>query len=243
MLTSNDIINLATRIADPGSAGRLEAARRRLQPYGLSGASAGPQSHIQLIRELQEAAQTRPAIEKYSHPEHDQQAFTDASRQAGTARLNGGKPAAHELAASDIAWLNRLPSDPAAVSYDDAVQLAGIAKASSAFTNRSDARLVQSIWQPVKEVHDTRAAEAALRNAQSKPSFQETPGLREALADAIAAEVPNLTPEEAWQRAQRMIDDARSHADHESRDALAAAKSALNGVGTARAARLSAVKV
>ena len=111
------------------------------------------------------------------------------------------------LTPSDLAWINRLSTDPAAVPFHDAVSLAGLASGLSTFKNPSDVRLVQSVSQPVKEVHDASAARVALAAAQTPVPNVPSSALS-ALTDSIAAEVPNLQPTKAVARAGTQLHEA-----------------------------------
>lgn len=80
-----------------------------------------------------------------------------------------------QLSASDLAWLTRLSSDPAGISLEDGQVLAGMSAALPA--GSADRRLVDSIWLPVKQLHDT--AQAAADNpaaASGAPTRDGGPG-------------------------------------------------------------------
>lgn len=62
------------------------------------------------------------------------------------------------------------------------------------------------MWSPVREIHDANAARAALSAAQTSPPPVPSSAVR-ALADAIAAETPELTPTEALSRAGSRLRD------------------------------------
>jgi len=110
------------------------------------------------------------------------------------------------LSPVELAWLNRLPQDPTQISWDDARTLASMANSLSSPKLSADRRLVDSVWNPVREIHDHAAAEVQLRNAERPlPMLPDALG---ALADAVAMENPQLEPQDAIGRASRLLDQA-----------------------------------
>lgn len=75
-----------------------------------------------------------------------------------------------QLSAADLAWLQRLPTDPAAISYEDARVLAGMAETLP--PGSADKRLLDSIWAPVRQLHDAAQANA---NPEGTPVNTDTP--------------------------------------------------------------------
>ena len=65
-----------------------------------------------------------------------------------------------DLSPVELMWLQRLSLDPSKVSFPDAARLAALAQSISPMQAPASARLIDSIWGPVKELHDRRVAEA-----------------------------------------------------------------------------------
>lgn len=145
------------------------------------------------------------------------------------------------LSAADVAWIQRLPVEPDEVSFDDAVELAKLA--ASVDTDSPDRRLVDSVWLPVKRVHDRRRAEADLAAAQ-RPVPALPAEAAPAVTDLIRLEVPALSPLESAQRARDQLEEARQAriadaalAQQAARDELARISSdAADAVSTTRPA-------
>ncbi len=193
MLTSKAIIDHVTQPPSRFQAGKVAFDQKRLTDR--MGNLVAPVSHRRFLDEVAaQCADTNPTPASYQHPADDPKA-----RPAG-------KPS-DGLTPSDLAWINRLPADPAAVPFDDAVALAGLASGLSTFKNPSDVRLVQSVWAPVRELHDANAARVALAAAQTPVPNVPSSALS-ALTDSIAAEVPNLQPAEAVGRAGNLLREA-----------------------------------
>src|SRR4051794_31683887 len=95
---------------------------------------------------------------------------------------------AEPLSPAELAWLQRLPSDPAAVTFDDATALAGMAERLSPSTQPADARLVHDIWQPIADLHDRRLLKGTVAIA-SRPLPQVPSGALDALVEAVGAEL------------------------------------------------------
>jgi len=194
MLTSKQITDaIAQDPNHPSAAGKVAYLRRSLK--SSMGVRTDPASHYQFADDL--AAQHTPGApgaEPYRHPGNDPKAHAPG---------RGGTP----LSPSDLAWIGRLPSDPTKMPYDDAVQLAGLSASLAGTQHASDARLVDSVWKPVQEVHDAGAARVALDQAQRSVPDVPSSAVR-ALADSIAAEVPNLQPAEALSRAGTQLREA-----------------------------------
>jgi hypothetical protein len=118
------------------------------------------------------------------------------------------RPENEPLSPSEISWLQLLPADPTKVTYNDAQTLAAMSQSLPPIKNSADRRLVDSIWLPVKEVHDLKAATTDLANAEHPIPYMPDP--LAAMADAVASENPHLEPEEAIARASRAIVDAKT---------------------------------
>jgi len=199
MLSSQQILDVVGAEPSAALAGKVAYMRRSLKT-GMHGKS-GPDSHHQFLADVaDQSAAAGPPGATYQHPADDP-------------RVRAVKPSEAGLSGSDLAWLNRLPTDPAKVSHDDAIQLAGLAAGRAGLAAglpgsqaASDARLIQSVWEPVREIHDANAARAALTAAQTSPPPVPSSAVR-ALADAVAAETPALTPTEALSRAGSQLRD------------------------------------
>lgn len=123
------------------------------------------------------------------------------------------------------AWLLRLPSNPAAVSWNDARTLASMAASVTPMGFPADRRLVDAVWEPVREMHDRNAAEVRLRNAQR--TLPSLPHAVPALTEAIMQENPALRPEEAAARASSELSRAESQRRQRREGEIAAAQSHL----------------
>lgn len=206
MLTTQDILKLVA--LDPtalGAKGTLESLRRRTDRHELAAR--------RIIDELR-AMPTRERTPGYASP------------------LNRPLPVlpTAPFTASDVVWLQRLPADPAAISDDDVVQLTRLV--ATAEPRSGDARLVGSIFEPVRRLHARRRAEAELAALKALSPVQTPQRLSEALAEAVRSEVPQLSHDEAALRASRMINEATTVRDQAHADRLAAAEAALDLVGS-----------
>jgi hypothetical protein len=234
MFTSKQLLDLLVdQPGSPGFRGRVEAIKRYALRPATHGGRGQSINHDRLIADLEAMPPAAPA-EKYLHPADDAKRTSPLLRDAATG-------AGYQLTPADIAWIQRLPADPAQVSYDDAVHLAALANASSRTTDPGGHRLIQSVWAPVKEVHDARAAEVTLRNAQA-PRPDLPASARAALADAVAAESPELHPDEAATRASRMLDEALAKRREARDEAVMDARAAIAQAREAAAVRTRVVK-
>lgn len=103
-----------------------------------------------------------------------------------------------QLSAADLAWLTRLPANPASISLEDGQVLAGMAQALT--PGSADRRLVDSIWLPLKALHDT--AQAADTTPGRNPMTSDTPPTTTdevlvSLPDAVIVPSDRLTVEES----------------------------------------------
>jgi len=219
MLSSQQITDaIAQDPNHPSAAGKVAYLRRSLK--SSMGVRTDPGSHYQFADDL--AAQHTPGApgaEPYRHPANDPRAHAPG---------RGGTP----LSPSDLAWIGRLPTDPTKMPYDDAAALAGLASSLAGTKHASDARLVESVYAPVRELHDGNAARVALTAAQ-RPAPPVPSSALQALTDAIAAEVPTLQPGEALSRAGAALRDAldkratvRQQKAAQARDAIGRAEEA-----------------
>lgn len=185
MLTPGEITSLVSKPLTGVTRGRAMALERRERRQG----SVGTQRTREFLAQM--AAAPVPTLDTYTHP-----------AVGYPQRLDSGP-----LSPAEMAWLERLPREPAQITFDDAQALASLSASISSMKNRSDRRLVDSVWTPVKELHDRNAAQVQLRNAQRTPTT--IPNALPALADAIAAAEPSLEPGEAIGRAGRALESAQ----------------------------------
>jgi hypothetical protein len=196
MLSSHEILKLAFS-AGPGARGHVEAMRRKARgsfaPHG-----GRTELSTELRRLFSEVSENRgSARESYRHP---------ATAASGSARERTGGAG---LGASEIAWLQRIPTDPNQVSFADATELAKLSSTIDRMKYPADGRLIDQAWKPVKEFHDRNAAQVALRNAE-RPLPSVPSSALGALAAAILAENDQLRPEEALTRADDALVEAHS---------------------------------
>lgn len=213
-LTSKQVMSLISSPSSDRLKGSVEAAKRfgmtTTGPFGSS--YGGPVEQQRFLDDIQQVRSAAPADTRYLHP----------GQAAGAVAPNSDKP----LSAADLAWLERLPRDPAAISWEDARQVAKMAQSIGAVSNPSDARLIRSVWQPLRIHHDRRLAEAELAAAE-KPLPKVPSSAGGALAAALQAELPQHTPDEVMTRTEQMLSkllDQRK-ADHAGR--IAAAKATI----------------
>lgn len=136
-----------------------------------------------------------------------------------------GVPRTDPLSPADIAWLQRLPSNPEEISYADARLLSSMAAGMK--RSSSDGRLVWSVYEPVRRLHQGRDAHAQLERVRKATPLTVPAGLQELLVQAILRENPDLSPVEASNRAAEWTQAARAKAqlerDHDLDVAQAAA--------------------
>lgn len=223
MLNSQTITQWIAVPPTPTLAGKVAFVARGLRNDRHSSRPV-PQSHVQFAADLAKTLTDTPQAAKYVHPGEDP--------AVGAARPVTG------LSPADLAWLDRLPRDPAEMTYDDAVAVAAMHASLSSMTSPSDKRLVESVYRPVAELHD--AAQAGTVLAQASAPLPPVPSSAlPALTDAVAAEAPALTPEESVARASRLLGDALA-ARQAARDAkLAQAEAVVSQAQAATAARLA----
>jgi hypothetical protein len=185
MLTTDQILAVVNGLGKAGTSGRTQALRRaNRDPMGRSSLTQAQQAFL-------DAADDVPARQavKYVHP--------GAVAPPVTGRSRGDAP----LSPSELAWLDRLPRDPAQVPFSDAQRLLSLA---DAVKRPDDRTLLRSIAAPVQEHHDLNQALSNLSNVSTPPPAapHETLG---ALADAIAATNQHLEPDEAVGRASELL--------------------------------------
>ncbi|MCU1612777.1 MAG: hypothetical protein JWO98_317 [Frankiales bacterium] len=165
---------------------------------------------------------------------------TSTAHPADTVR---GAQAVHKaLSPSDLMWLQRLPQDPAQVPFQDAGTVAAMAHglAINLPMGHSDRRLIDSVWQPIKSFHDKRAADAALGNAR-QPLPPIPASALPALADAVAAEVPQLNDSEVLARASELLRQALEERGAARAQAIQKAEAELAKLDASDTARTSLI--
>ena len=211
MLTSTDIVNLTTTPRGGLHRGKVEYHRAKLQTPRNSEETAQ--------RALLDHLAAQPAegsMQAYPHP--------------------GDNPVPNlpaQLSASDLAWLQRLPAEPRDIPYQDGRVLAGMAQATT--LGSADRRLVDSIYNPVKQIHDVGQAKAQLANADAAAVPTPPAATHAVLASAIAREMPMLNPDEVSSRARASLAAAVAKQTEERRHARAAAADALANATAGRA--------
>ncbi len=214
MLASHHILDLVGKLDRPAAMpGRVEALRRANKtPMGGTTLSS---NQTRFLTEVLGTAANTARPEQYNHP-------------ATTASLVA--PRDTPLTAAELAWLDRLPRDPGQVSHQDAQTLASLVQSMRGTATAADRRLLRSIFDPVREMHDHNQAETEMRNAQQQQPPIPSSALG-ALADAIHTETPELEPDEALARASKLLREAsdkrankRSLAIGAAQDKLGAAK-------------------
>jgi hypothetical protein len=153
-LTATEIDDVLSNHDKPSNLGKVSFLHQR--ETALVGRPGYSRNAETFLGDLRAARPTEPPAPAYLHPAHDQAAM-------------GATNAADALTPSDLVWLQRVPADPAAVPYDDAVTLARMRDNLSDRTNPYDARLVRSIATPVLEHHDRLAAESTLAAISRNP--------------------------------------------------------------------------
>jgi len=213
MLSSQDVLHLTTTPRTGIHRGKVMFHQQRLQtPRNAEEAAQ---------RDLLDHLVAQPAegsMQSYVHP--------------------GDNPTpnlAAQLNAADLGWLQRLPAEPHHISYEDGRVLAGMAQATK--LGSSDRRLVDSIWNPVKQLHDIGQAKANLANADAAAVPTPPPATHDVLATALAREMPMLTADEVRARARTQLADAVAKQTETRRQARDAAADALAKATAAHAAR------
>lgn len=188
-LASSAIINALQKYGTRGSQGIGANLRRTMEKVRTQ--SPNP-DHLALARDIENAPQA-PQVLRYDHP-------GDSAPGTTPAEIPGKGP----ISDADVAWLQRLPTDPASVTFDDARSAIAMQKRDN--LPKDQQRLIDSIVNPILEAHDGAAAGIALHNAQQAVPLPLPQSALPALTSAIAAEIPALTPGEALARAAQHID-------------------------------------
>ena len=217
-LSSKQIVSLLGNRSSRSLSGSIEAAKR----FGMTNATAygpsigGPVEQRTFLDDMQQLrSETPPADDRYLHP----------GQAAGAVAPGSDKP----LSPADLAWLQRLPRDPAAITWEDARDVAKLAQSIGKFTNPSDARLVHSIWEPLRVLHDRRLAQAELKAAE-QPLPKVPSSAVGALATALQAELPQHSADEVMTRTERMLNDLLSEREANRAGRISAAKATIAAV-------------
>jgi hypothetical protein len=236
MLSSKQVLDLITSKSG-GKAGAAMAMKRQLEQGrrapGFQPGAADQRRFLEAFIGSWQADRpgairtAREPKKSYAHPERAARHPRDASGRGGPDLKTGLEPA-------DIVWLQRLPTDPTKVTYADAVQLASLYNATK--PNTSDRRLVESIWRPVKQVHDLKAAEAELELAR-QPLPDVPSSALGALTEAVRAETSELTDEEVVARASQMLRTALDGRTAQRDAAIGAAQAQIAALRDAQAQR------
>ncbi len=216
MLRSTEIVKAATSSRSGVDAGSIAFLAHRERGKSTVKAEAFLKDAQQ-----QNPVGTPPPGEQYNHP-----ASTSKDQR------RGGGP----LSAVELAWLERLPADAALTPYDDATAVAALAADVSKMEHPADARLLASYWTPIKDHHDAAEANVALSNARSTPLPPVPSSAMAALAEAVTAEHPELSPGESAGRARAMLEQATTKRSDARAQAIADAQDKLSSLDdTARA--------
>lgn len=224
MLKSTEISSLVATPPSGLSAGRLAFLTHR--------ESTAPDRTTKQMEFLADARTLHPreaaeAPPPYQHP---------GVRPADPRR--GGGP----LSPVEMAWLNRLPADPATTSFADAETLAALVKDVSPTKHPIDAKLVASHWDPVRDVHDANSARVDIVNARAQNLPPIPASALPAAADVIAAENPELTVSEALHRGSKLVDAASNERRTAKQDRIDLALRTLDRQATQRAERMAVTR-
>lgn len=220
MLTTTEITNLIATPPSGTSSGKLAyiAARAKKTSAGTTRKQA---AFLEDAKRMHPSTRDTDPQETYNHP----------SRTPKDRRRGGGP-----LTPVELAWLQRLPTDPTETTYDDAAALASLHADISRMDHPTDARLVASHWEPVAEFHDTNAATVALTNA-SQPLTPVPHSAHEALAEAVLAENRQLNPAEAAHRAASLLEKAKADRSATKDAAITTARDKITALAAATEAR------
>jgi hypothetical protein len=186
--------------------GRLEYLRRQCADV--------PDQRVALDRRL--AVGVRQAPESYRLPWFD----VAPPRERG------------QLSAADVAWIERLPTDPSKVTDHDARELARLSLQVEGHVD--GARLVASVFGPVRRLHEQRHAKAELEGVRVRDSAlpnSAADAIAGPLADAIRADQPELTEGEATHRAREEVSTTVASLNREREGRRQQAEQALKSLG------------
>lgn len=168
-------------------------------------------------------------IEKLTMPSHPQQ-------HAGRERYLRDND--EELSPVELVWLQRLPRDPKEVTFEEAARLASLAASINTLKAPSSARLVESVWEPVKALHDKRVAEAQLERArQPLPSIPD--GALDAVTELLARDHPGVSEGALQFQAQELMAEFHATRQHDHERAVADSEAAVEAIDQRSSERLS----
>ena len=197
VMTKDQIFKVVEQAGRPGIGGLAAAIRRpNKNPMGGSGL---PRSQEDFLSAAEQVPDNKGQRLTYNHPGAlaQMRSSSSSSLRQNAARATGQPEEPVSLTQAQIAWLQRLPTDPTQVTFDDAVELLRLL---NEVDNPSDVGLVRMIAAPVKEYHDREAAEVELHNARLP--HPDVPGeALPALADALRPDLTQLADSELLHRA------------------------------------------
>jgi hypothetical protein len=150
-------------------------------------------------------------------------------RPAGTS----GSDLADELDPPSLMWLERLPSDPKDISFEDAVRL--FRMVDSVKANTTSGMLLRSIAEPLDLLHTERVVRDRIANLPTPARVSDL--ARGALAEAVAGAHPELHPEEIAVRARRLTQDFEAEQEDRYDQSKAQLQAQLQGLASRRADR------
>lgn len=204
----------------PVASGKALSARHS----GTRSSTTLPSAQLQFLDDVGRRTNTKDDVPV--HPE-------DRSRLLGDRRDRGA-----DLSPVELAWLQRLPIEPTDITFDDAVRLAELARTVSEMKTPASFRLIESIWGPVRELHDERVARAKLKIAQ-RPIAPLPKSTKDAIEAYLVERSPETSPRALGYEADEIIDEYRKQQKAEHARNLERAEKALQTVLAARAKRAS----
>lgn len=230
-MTTADVMSLLEKLGTSGVAGSAEAIRRRnIDRVQRTLQVTAPQRAL-----LDAVTQTRGAGPRVQYRHPAQVATVPFDPKTGNDRRRE-----EPLTPAQVAWLSRLPTDPADISHADAVEVFKLLK--SVPRASDDAPLLRSIAEPLRTHHDRQQATADLEHARLSP-IPVPPAALPALADAIAGEIPELTPSEALGRASEQLRAFAEARVRDQTDRQAEAQRRLERINAAEQDRRNGIEV
>lgn len=191
---------------NPGTAGAwLRRAER-------SGSSRVPLTDAQKVF-LRDVAASEREVVVPTHPEDE------ASQERWR------RPAGEDLTDVELVWLQRLPVEADRVTFDDAVQLAALEASIDRMKTPSSARLVASIWDPVKDRFDESVARARVKRIEQLTKVPAS--TRAAIRDAMMDEYPGASEEMVDLKARDLLETFTARRQERKERDLARAKAQL----------------
>ena len=217
---------------------KSDHAKGTIMLLGRQAKKAGSQAQRAFLDDM--AGIQHPAADTTSqdrqHPERRAEALAAIQKRMGRKEINP----------KELAWLQTLPSDPAQVSFADAEQLAALSRrvhsSGGAGSDPIDARLIDAHWLPVKALHDTRAAQAALSNARSVSEIPVPSSALNALTDAVAEENPSMHPSDVIAQASDLLHQATTKRRAMRSQAEADARAHLDQIAASEADRTATTR-